>query len=65
MAFSGDKTGPGNGSGTGERSERAKDTEPVVVKKVEKDPILADINRIIIKAFDSFDRDANQTVDVR
>ena len=33
--------------------------------KMEKDPILTEINKRIIKAFDSFDKDANQTVDVR
>ena len=39
--------------------------EPTEVRKIERDPILAEINRRIVKAFDSFDRDGNQTVDVR
>lgn len=33
--------------------------------KVEKDPILADINKRIFDAFDIFDHDGNKTVDVR
>ena len=33
--------------------------------KVEKDPVLADINKRILDAFDIFDRDGNKTVDVR
>lgn len=33
--------------------------------KVEKDPILADINKRILDAFDIFDHDGNKTVDVR
>ena len=33
--------------------------------KVEKDPVLADINKKILDAFDIFDHDSNKTVDVR
>ena len=35
------------------------------VREVEKDPVLADINKRILDAFDIFDHDGNKTVDVR
>ena len=35
------------------------------VKELEKDPVLADINKRIVEAFDIFDHDGNKTVDVR
>ena len=34
-------------------------------QKVEKDPMLADINKKVLEAFDIFDHDGNKTVDVR
>lgn len=34
-------------------------------QKVEKDPVLADINKKVLEAFDIFDHDGNKTVDVR
>ena len=33
--------------------------------KLEKDPVLADINQRVLDAFDIFDHDGNKTVDVR
>ena len=33
--------------------------------KLEKDPVLAEINKKILDAFDIFDHDGNKTVDVR
>ena len=41
------------------------DAEEETGIKVEKDPILADINKRILDAFDIFDHDGNKTVDVR
>ncbi len=35
------------------------------VKEFEKDPIIAEINKRILDAFDIFDHDCNKTVDVR
>jgi len=52
-------------STSGNAGGQAKLQEHAEVKKIERDPILAEINRRIMKAFDSFDRDGNQTVDVR
>jgi hypothetical protein len=34
-------------------------------QKVEKDPVLVDINKKVLDAFDIFDHDGNKTVDVR
>ena len=34
-------------------------------KQVEKDPILAEINKKVDDAFDVFDHEGNKTVDVR
>lgn len=35
------------------------------LKEVEKDPVLAEINKKILNAFDIFDHEGNKTVDVR
>ena len=48
-------------TGAGNAGE-AKNSEQLEVRKVERDPILAEINRKIVKAFEG---DGNQTVDVR
>ncbi len=40
-------------------------TEPPEGKQVEKDPVLAEINKKVEDAFDVFDHEGNKTVDVR
>ncbi len=54
-----DTTASAPGAGGG--SEDAGQTDV----KLEKDPVLADINKRILEAFDIFDHDGNKTVDVR
>lgn len=48
-------------SGLGQPADEAAQADV----KVEKDPVLADINKKILDAFDIFDHDSNKTVDVR
>ena len=48
--------GEGGGGATGQSAGEV---------KVEKDPVLADINKRVLEAFDIFDHDGNKTVDVR
>lgn len=43
------------------KSDVPEDTTPLI----EKDPVLAEINKRVLDAFDVFDHEGNKTVDVR
>ena len=44
-----------------DKTEEPTETAPLI----EKDPVLVDINKKIVEAFDIFDHESNKTVDVR
>ena len=48
-------------SGPSTKTDDAADSTPLI----EKDPILVEINKSILEAFDIFDHESNKTVDVR